>query len=138
MDDYSAKVEGHIFLNISNHPSRGWSREQTAAAMNECVSIVDVKPPAVPPYASLDEVRVMSGAVLDSVPVGTTHAMVSTEYTLTFLLVGILQSRGIKCFNATTERQLRIDDGGVKHTVFRFERFREYPGISLKEDQELC
>lgn len=123
-----------VFLNLSNHPSAGWSDEQRAAALELAPRIEDLPFPNVPPEADEKEVGRLTEQVLGRVPAGTSHAMVMGEFTLTYALVRGLLARGIVCVVATTQREkVETTTGtGEKTTVsrFRFERFRRYPSLS--------
>ncbi len=119
-----------VFLNISNHPSDKWTIEQTKAAKEFAISIVDVKPPPVPPVYSIEKVEKLCSTLLKSIPELTTHAMVSTEYTLTAAIVRRLQKKDIVCFAATTERKVIEISSNQKQVVFKFIRFRKYPDLT--------
>jgi hypothetical protein len=130
-----------IFLNISNHPSSGWSEAQTGAALALAERIEDITFPNVPPAASLAEVEQMALDLSVEVPVETTHALVQGEFTLCFEVVRRLQARGIKCLAATTERQVEIAPDGAKTSTFKFVQFREFPELdpelNLAEDYDI-
>ena len=123
-----------IFLNISNHPSDKWAIEQIDAAMKLTTSIVDIKPPVVPPAYSIDEVIDLCDILVNSIPEMVTHAMVSTEYTLTASIVRKLQAKGIICFAATTERNILELTPNKKTVVFKFIQFREFPNLTTSTD----
>ncbi len=119
-----------IFLNISNHPSKNWSPEQTKAAHLHGELIVDIKPPLINPRVSAEEIFNLAQKLLLSFPENIGCAMISTEYTFTFALVSLLQKNGITCVAATTERTILKDKNGVKTSIFNFIQFREF--LSLK------
>jgi len=119
-----------IFLNISNHPSKNWSPEQTKAAHLHGELIVDMKPPLIDPGASAEDIFNLAQEFILSVPENTRCAMISTEYTFTFALVSLLQKNGITCVAATTERTILEDKNGVKTSIFSFIQFREF--LSLR------
>jgi hypothetical protein len=118
-----------IFLNISNHPSSGWSEAQTGAALALAERIVDIAFPNVPPAASLADVEKMALDLSVEVPAETSHALVQGEFTLAFELVRRLQARGIICLAATTERRTEVAPNGAKTSVFTFVQFRAYPEL---------
>lgn len=119
-----------VFLNISNHPSDKWTEEQTDAAKKFTTSVVDVKPPMVPPTYSIEDVEELCRVLVNSIPEMATHAMVSTEYTLTASIVRNLQGKGIICYAATTERSILEIAPNKKTVVFKFIRFRRYPNLT--------
>jgi hypothetical protein len=117
------------FINITNHPSTGWSEEQTKAALALAERIEDIAFPDVPPTATLAEVEDLAMAVACEVPVEASYALVQGEFTLAFEIVRCLQARGIKCLAATTERRATIAPDGSKTSVFSFVQFRQYPEL---------
>jgi hypothetical protein len=123
-----------LFLNLSNHPVSGWSEEQVAAArtldLGEPTDL-DGDMPTVDPEADTAEVVAMADEIAArAVAQGAAGAQVMTEYTLTQALVAALQRRGMRCFAATTRREVVEDvklDGAIeKKSVFRFIRWREF------------
>jgi hypothetical protein len=116
-----------LFLNISNHPSASWAAPQRAAAAALAPRIVDVPFPEVPPEEGTEDLAGVIDTVLDSLPAGATHAMVSGEYVTTTLVVQQLQRRGVTCVAATTRRVVEEQPDGLKKSRFVFVRFREYP-----------
>lgn len=124
----------HVFLNLSNHPSDGWSNEQKISALSlGCAEIVDEPFPNVDPMWDLQQVAEKAREVVDSIfkkhGNRIVHAMVEGEFSMTVELVKRLQGKGVKCYVATTERDV-VMEGDVKKSRFRFKRFREYPWIA--------
>ena len=119
-----------IFINYSNHPSRNWSSEQMAAAKEYGEEVVDLPFAQINPEAnseSISKIVESEAAKLLNLAEGknaTVHIM--GEMTLTFALVKRLQARGVRCVASTTERCVRETDDGVKESIFKFVRFREY------------
>lgn len=118
-----------VFVNLSNHPSAIWSEEQLAVARGLADQVVDIPIPEIPPDAGTDELVERCRTLVLMLPVGATHAMVSTEFVTTFILITMLQKRGITCLAATTRRSVSMDPEGNKVSRFSFVRFREYPGF---------
>jgi len=121
-------ISRHIFLNLSNHPSAEWSKEQLAAA-NEYGVIEDLEFPSVSPEASSDDIEKLAEEYADKVSEKTKEARVTVhlmgEMTFTFNLLQKLQARGITCVASTTERVAK-ENGGMKTSEFKFIKFREY------------
>lgn len=118
-----------IFINLSNHPSTVWSNEQLEAART-MGDIVDVPFPAVSSSMDSDGVLLLATeyadkllAVADGRPLAV-HVMGEMCFTVCF--VNIMTHSGVKCFASTTERIVTDKGNGVKETVFRFVRFRQY------------
>jgi hypothetical protein len=116
-----------VFVNLSNHPYAIWSEEQLATARGLADQVVDIPIPEIPPDAGTDELVERCRILALMLPVGATHAMVSTEFVTTFILIKMLQKRGITCLAATTRRSVSMDPAGNKVSRFSFVRFREYP-----------
>lgn len=119
-----------IFINYSNHPSDNWSSEQLTAAKEYGEEMVDLPFAQIDPEASeesISKIAESETAKLLNLTAGknaTVHIM--GEMPLTFALVKRLQARGVRCVASTTERCVKESDNGVKESIFRFVRFREY------------
>lgn len=119
-----------IFINYSNHPSDNWSSEQLTAAKEYGEEMVDLPFAQIDPEASeesISKIAESETAKLLNLTAGknaTVHIM--GEMPLTFALVKRLQARGVRCVASTTERCVRETDDGVKESIFKFVRFREY------------
>lgn len=125
-----------VFVNFSSHPSALWSEEQLAAALSMADQVTDIPIPEIPPDAETEELVERCRTLVRMLPQGATHAMVSTEFVTTFILVTMLQMMGITCLAATTRRTASIDSEGNKISRFCFVRFREYPDSrELKPDR---
>jgi hypothetical protein len=118
---------GSCFVNLTNHPSTHWERDQAEAALSLAERIEDVRFPNVPPEASEKDLAAMAEACVAQLPPTSTHALVQGEFTLAFEIVRRLQERNITCLAATTDRQVENSGGGRKTSRFRFVRFRSYP-----------
>jgi hypothetical protein len=117
-----------IFLNLSNHPSSGWSDTQKNAARELAPELVDLDFPWVEPEMSLDELEKNATKIVDAeLPGGVSHAMIQGEFTMTTLLVKALQAKGIRCYAATTQRVTDDEGEGLQRSLFRFVQFRPYP-----------
>ena len=124
-----------VFLNLSNHPSSGWSDSQHEAVQALCkgAQVIDVPFPHVEPTWSSVEVdeeaqRFASSLREDLVQAGQRPlgAMVSGEPILSVSLV-LLQTADVDCYCATTKRVSETDAQGVKRSIFTFVRFRQWP-----------
>ena len=119
-----------MLINLTNHPSTLWSREQTeAAAMYG--EIRDLPFPTVSPSAdeaALEaQIEAYDRMVADS---GAAYVLLQGEYVFTFRLATRLKARGVRVFAAVSERcvtETQTDDGRtVKQSEYRFRQFREY------------
>ncbi|MFO8072232.1 MAG: CRISPR-associated protein [Polyangia bacterium] len=134
MTDPDRKRVAPVFLNLSNHPLSTWTPEQLEAArelgLGEPTDL-EGGMPLVPAEAGADEVAELAREIADrAIGQGAAAAHVATEHNLTVALVRELQARGVRCFAATTERE--VEERGMpngemeKRAVFRFRRWREY------------
>jgi hypothetical protein len=122
------------FVNLSNHPVAGWSGAQRDAAValgRGPVCDLDGGMPQVPPEDGAEAVWALAREVAArAVAQGARAAMVSTDYTLTHALVVTLETLGVRCYAATTARDVvertRSDGATEKTAVFRFVRWRAY------------
>lgn len=122
-----------IFINLSNHPSSGWSGEQLSAA-RAYGEIVDIPFPMVSPEATLEQVKDLAEqCVNDIMGLNAQKCVVHVmgEMTLTYRIVSLLKRRGIPCVASTTERQVHTDENGNKVSAFRFVQFRKYTRVRL-------
>ena len=120
-----------MFINLSNHSSMDWDKEQRACA-KQYGEIVDLKFPQVDPtgdteyFDKLANEYVAKALSLDTNPV----VMVQGEFILTYRIVAKLKSLGIKCVAAQAKRVVEegIDYMGqrIKMSMFKFEQFMEY------------
>ena len=128
------RVSRSLFLNLSNHRLIEWSEEQKHAALLlvSANSLIDCPLPMVDPRSETAELIEDADGVISALieqhgelkkSVG--GAMVAGEPIFTVLLIKRLQSEGIRCFSATTER-LTSTDEGVKRSRFSFVKFREW------------
>lgn len=125
-----------VFLNISNHPSTTWSETQLEASklIDSKAQIVDFPFPLVDPTWSTIEVKEAAKhtwnqiqALLNTRDQKVIAAMIAGEPIMCSYLVGLLKHVEIKCYSATTTREVQMDENGVKQSTFTFVRFREWP-----------
>ena len=127
-----------LFINVSNHPSLHWGTDQKKGALELFQSSgeikwVDIQYPSIPPEADLPEVKEICSTVVEQIKSLINEgdeviALVQGEMTSLFYLIPSLQKLGIKVFAATTER-VAVEKDGVKTSVFKFCKFREYPTL---------
>jgi hypothetical protein len=132
----SRRYSRGVFLNLSNHPSAGWSPLQLAEAEALGGGVVDEPFPDVAPEASTAEIGEIGADLVARIAARSPRAaMVQGEFTLAFYLVSELESRGIACYAATTRRvtETRTLPGGAAEKTSRFEfvQFRRYPVATL-------
>ncbi len=124
----------YIFINLSNHLIDSWSNKQRQEAQNLNLGQPTDLPggmPIVSPDISPEEVSIMAKEIFDRVlTLNVKGAFVAGEPTLSYALVSLLTSKGIRCFAATTARETvetSNPDGSVNRSaVFKFVKWREY------------
>ena len=120
-----------IFINLSNHPSTGWSEEQLTAAQG-IGDIVDMAFPPVSPEMTTDQVKEKAdelvAAILEHGEPATLTVHIMGEMTLTYSVVVVLCRLGVRCVASTTERIVTEVDG-KKVSEFHFVQFREYANV---------
>jgi hypothetical protein len=117
-----------MFINLTNHPSSGWSEEQLIAA-HQYGEIVDLSFPIIEPTFTKDEILLLVKECTDAIMAmkdGNTVVHVMGEMTFTHNIVNTLKGAGIVCIASTTERHVKMTPDGKKISEFKFVQFREY------------
>ena len=119
-----------VFINLSNHPSESWSKEQLTAA-SEYGEIVDIPFPIISANSSEDDIDRLVDDYCSKVQQYDCKAvMVQGEFTFTYRMVNRLKEFGIKAISSCSERKVIEQDSSdgsiIKTSIFRFVRFREY------------
>ncbi|MBZ4677016.1 MAG: CRISPR-associated protein [Anaerophaga sp.] len=123
-----------MLINLSNHPSDIWDREQKSTAEKQFGNIRDLSFPLVDPMADENEINSIANSLLnrcveifEDQPASPTNAVhIMGEMTLTFAVVKKLQKHHIQCIASTTQRKVSINDKDQKSSIFKFCRFRKY------------
>lgn len=118
-----------IFINLSNHPSKNWDKQQINAA-KQYGEIIDIKFPAVDPNISEKDITTLSDKVVDNIlsKYKNSHIYIHImgEMTLTYKIVQRLKANDIVCLASSTDRIVEDVSDGEKLVKFDFVRFREY------------
>ena len=131
-----------MFINLSNHPLDGWSREQISAAVQACglPEIIDLPFPAIPPEAGHMEVHglacEMRDKVVEMAGPGRHVVHVMGEMTFVHAFVDVMRYAGVSrtgkgaasftCVASTTRRIAMDGPDGTKTSRFEFVQFRKY------------
>ncbi len=124
------RFKSKVFINISNHLSSSWGPEQVAAA-EAYGTIKDIGFPVVSTDADEDSIDAAAKKIAkeifdtydDTVDI-TVHVM--GEMTLTYALVNILKTSGVRCVASCTDRKVEERPDGSKVSFFVFAGFRRY------------
>jgi len=121
-----------MLINLSNHPSSSWSREQLTTALSTYHQVQDLTFPNIPPSWSSEQIQKLAQnyktQIVELLALTITPSAVHLmgEMTFSTYLVYLLQREGIICIASTTQRNV-VEQDGVKQTRFEFVRFRDYP-----------
>ena len=116
-----------MFINLTNHPSSGWSQDQLNAAQ-KFGEIVDISFPVIEPFFSKAEVDELADITVEEIKNLDNNPVIHVmgEMTFTYAIVARLKTRGITCVASTTERLVKMMPNGKKISEFKFVQFREY------------
>ena len=124
-----------MLLNLSNHPSLKWSKEQRDLAQLQFSEIIDMPFPNISPTQNTEGVVAFAAQYCHEIlnlkkqySNLTVHLM--GELSFCFALVGLLQRAGIQVVFSTTQRTVLEEHDGKKTAQFRFIQFRAYPVLS--------
>jgi len=116
-----------MLINLSNHPSVNWSKEQRDAAILYYVSIEDLAFPYIAPDATTEDVSELAKDYFQKIDPSVSAVHLMGEMTFVCALVGLLQKAGITVVCSTTQRTVLEELDGKKTAQFRFVQFRAYP-----------
>lgn len=121
-----------MLINLSNHPSERWSKEQVHAAQIYG-EIVDLDFPLIDPCATLEAVKKQVHQyvqqcleLLSTAPGQSTAVHIMGEMTFVYQFVKQMTARGVTCLASTTRRMVEENQEGEKVSKFEFVQFRPY------------
>ena len=117
-----------MFINLTNHPTSKWDEKQLNAAMQLSGDgrIIDISFPDIDPEwdeSKIDELAKEYCQKVLSFDVDVVHLM--GEFTFVYRLINLLKQKNIKIVASTTKRE-SVEKDGVKTSIFKFVKFREY------------
>jgi len=127
-----------MLINLSNHPSHMWGKEQKEAAGARYGEVVDIAFPQIPPDADIHAVvslaheyaykclHTLNFTDLLSFDFDSNAVHIMGEMTFTYNVVRFLGHNDITCLASNTERISTEDGAGNKTSTFVFRQFREY------------
>lgn len=119
-----------MLINFSNHPYFTWPESQQFETIERFGSVVDVAFPAIDVHWT--EAELIRQALLYRDELICLHpdaVYVVGEHVFTFIMVRLLQQKGIRCVNALSKRRAIENEDGTYLRYFQFEGFREYPVV---------
>lgn len=116
-----------MLINLSNHPSEFWGKDQKDAAA-EYGEIIDIGFPVLDPSENEEYIKGKADEYLNKILSYGDSAVVHImgEMTFVYALIYRLKQHGIKCIASTTQRIVTEQESGKKEVIFKFNRFREY------------
>ncbi len=128
-----------MLLNLTNHPSEKWGKDQTSAAKNQWGEIMDMAFPQIDPNSDESNIeRMVSdtfGEIRTIIPEPSEKDAIHLmgEQTFCFALISRLLDAGYNVVASTTERQkVILEDGITEQSVFTFKQFRTYRAVAEK------
>jgi hypothetical protein len=125
-----------MLVNLTNHKFSEWPPIQQEVAAQQFGEVVDLVPPPIPPEASTIEVlqtarllAVQAIAILDKGKKEENGALVSGEFTFIWCCINLLHQKGIRCYTATTPRDVEESTPNQNTKNYAFVQFREYPNF---------
>jgi hypothetical protein len=122
-----------MLINLSNHNSEFWSKEQIDEAFLKFGSIKDIKFPNVNPEANTIEVNELAVKYLKKIKDEITRSKEANnavhlmgEFTFVYKLLEMLKQENILSVCSTTKRLTNSITSSKKISQFEFVRFREY------------
>ena len=124
-----------MLINLTNHPVSRWSEEQRRKAIRQWNEIEDYPFPSVGAQWNDEQMKQCAEAIVTEITAKSPDAVLCQgEMSMTFLLVAMLQKKGIPVYAATSERQAReelLPDGTIsKNIIFNFVQFRKYGDLA--------
>ncbi len=120
-----------MLINLSNHPSSKWSKEQLRVATVQYGEIQDIPFPEVPPAATPEAIQHIVQKYIPNILKQSKQETpfvvhIMGEMTLVFRMVTILQQSDITCIASTSFRDTVEHPDGSKTFKFSFVQFRAY------------
>lgn len=112
-----------MLINLSNHPSESWTKEQKEAALKTFGEVSDLPFPKVDPTATTEQVAALANDIVEELlrnygNIDSIACHIMGEQCLCYALINLLQACSIRCYASTREND--------SESVFRFVAFREY------------
>jgi aspartokinase len=122
-----------MLINLTNHPSKNWDKEQFKEAELKFGEIVDIPFPYINTHTTLQEIMLTVNEYLLKITdllnktnnkLNAVH--ISGEFVFVYNMVKILQDNNIKAITSVTERNVITEANGAKTSIFAFKGFRPY------------
>jgi hypothetical protein len=119
-----------MLLNLTNHPSSKWGKDQLQKAIELYGKVEDIPFPSINPLSSTEEIKILAEEYCNKIIKQKPKAVhLMGEMTFTHALVTLLQQEGIDCVASTSERKVIEEENGKKTVLFEFKQFRTYPNL---------
>jgi hypothetical protein len=115
-----------MLLNLSNHSSLKWERNQLNTATEQYGRVTDIPFPVIAPSLDAEAILELAKSYLVTIQALAPVAVhVMGEMNFTFQLVTLLKQEGIACVASTTHRDTEVFEE-KKIVSFKFVQFRSY------------
>lgn len=120
-----------MLINVTNHPSASWSKQQIDAALRLYGEIIDLPFPLIRDEMTEEEINSLVQRYLKAIlEYDHPTVLLQGEFIFTYRLIQSLKEHQIPAVacQSNIEREEHQDENGntVKRTVYRFGRFRAY------------
>lgn len=117
-----------IMINLSNHPSKGWSEEQIKAAAVD--KIIDYQFPQIDPEWDYFEVKriaiKIANELLHNYYKDNVIIHLAGEPVFVHIFARMFENREWQCVTSTTKRDVIESPDGTKISKFKFVKFRAF------------
>jgi hypothetical protein len=121
-----------MLINLSNHPSSTWSKDQLQTANAQFGEITDIRFPEINPECDETQIEELAQTYLQKIielaqvnnALPVVHLM--GEYCFCYKLVNMLKNEGVEVVVSTSKRHSVMNADGTKTIQFNFVRFRKY------------
>ncbi len=118
-------MQENIFINLSNHPSINWDKDQINASQIYG-KIIDMPFPAIDPNIDENEIDKITDEYLGKIiSLKPQAVMCQGEFTFSYSLIKKLLLNNIMVLAACSER-VSTEENGTRVSYFKFVRFRRY------------
>lgn len=120
-----------MLINLSNHPSQGWSERQLEAA-SHYGEIIDIAFPPISPSDNYEQIEQLAEKYLDIIANNfeqskTKNAVhIAGELSFCYALITKLKKLGCTTLTSTSRRITENIDDKTTIKRFEFEQFREF------------
>lgn len=125
-----------MFINLSNHPSKNWCKEQTFAA-KKYGDIIDITCPIMDASINEDQVKTLAEATINKInEINPAAIMCTGEFSFCYIAINELKKCGYKVFSTRSETKVSnsvVNGVSQRNIAYKFLEFVEYNDYSNLE-----